>query len=660
MKTNKLLMKAIEYLQVYKFSVIPINPRNKRPLLSSWKRYQKNHPTVEELNRWWTKWPNANIGVVTGKISGIIVFDTDKPEAVEYLKKHGGIPPTWQAKTKKGYHFYFRYPSDEIDENEELRGVRLHDVGLDVQSDGRYVIAPPSVHPTGALYEWDKYLNPREGELESLNQQHLDIITENRTPKAQEWKSKRKGGAEDGTRNETLYKLISSRIGQGRDEDFDDSLNWAIGWNTTGKPPMSQEEVERTVQSAWSKHLSNHPEDNLPETRDVQTELVFPEVMSGLAGRFAELYSEYLEVPKHFLYIGFLVCLGVMLSGKVTIKSEIRPQPRMYVLLLGESADMRKSTALEKTEEFFKEVTRGDFPISHGVGSAEGLQQRLLGDNDNNDDIKPLLLYLDEFRSFVGKCRIDASVLLDCVTTLFESNNYSNATKKRNVQLSNAHLGLLAASTFETYEKVWSSQFTAIGFDNRLFLVPGDARKEFSIPQEVKSSEVDVLIRDVRTAIQGVNDVYRELDGIERLTVNDDAFKVYDDWYLNKLPRSIYAKRIDGYALRLMILLAVNDNKSTIDLETVEKAINIANWQIQVRKTHAPIDADNKVAKMEEKIRRALRTHGPLLPGRLKQLTNANRDGLWVFETAINNLKRAKEVFFSSKHGKYYMPQEEI
>ena len=68
--------------------------------------------------------------------------------------------------------------------------------------------------------------------------------------------------------------------------------------------------------------------------------------------------------------------IGSFLADRVTLASEIAPQPRLFVLLLGESADDRKSTGLNKTVGFFRSALE-DFHVCLGVGSAEGLQLRL-------------------------------------------------------------------------------------------------------------------------------------------------------------------------------------------------------------------------------------------------------------------------------------------
>jgi len=205
--------------------------------------------------------------------------------------------------------------------------------------------------------------------------------------------------------------------------------------------------------------------------------LTFPDVISGIAGEFADTYSARLEVPRHFFFMAFLTCLGNIISDRVSIDSELRTEPRLYTLLLGQSADDRKSTALSKVTNFFHEAME-KFNICWGVGSAEGLQEKL---SDGNK----LLLCFDEFKQFVSKCKIESSVLLPCVNSLFENTWYESRTRQKSIVLKDVHLSVLAASTVDTYERTWDPSFTDIGFNNRLFLVPGSGERKFPIPEKI-------------------------------------------------------------------------------------------------------------------------------------------------------------------------------
>jgi hypothetical protein len=183
----------------------------------------------------------------------------------------------------------------------------------------------------------------------------------------------------------------------------------------------------------------------------------FPEqVLTGAAGNFAGVYNELIESCPQFLYMAYLSCLGNVLCPKLSVKTTLKTPPRLYVVLVGESADDRKSTAIDAVVDFFWSVLGNDFHYSEGVGSAEGLHRILKkADEQYSDRATGTLLVHDEFKAFVSKCNIDNSVLLPCVNTLFEKTRYENSTKKHEIIIENAHLSMLAASTIETYEKIY-------------------------------------------------------------------------------------------------------------------------------------------------------------------------------------------------------------
>ena len=272
------------------------------------------------------------------------------------------------------------------------------------------------------------------------------------------------------------------------------------------------------------------------------------------------------------------------------------------------------------------------------MGSAEGLQRLLATPGLGG---QKLLLCLDEFKQFVSKCKIEGSILLPCVNSLFESNEYEGNTKTSRIKLENAYLSILAASTVKTYENTWSNQFTDIGFNNRLFLVPGRGKRKYAVPLVIPKTDKDKLGRRLKEILEHVR-------RHGRLAMTDGARDLFQAWYLN-LPPSIHTKRIDTYAMRLMPLLAINELKSEVDEEIVEKTLALCNWQVNVRRLHDPVDADNAVARMEEKIRRVVGAKGLLKEYELKKHVNANRTGLWIFNTALTNLRGGGEVAGNAK-----------
>lgn len=366
-------------------------------------------------------------------------------------------------------------------------------------------------------------------------------------------------------------------------------------------------------------------------------------VMTGTAGYFADTYADHIEAPEHFLFMAYLTCLGAVLSRRLTINSELRTQPRLFTVLVGESATDRKSTTLRIADNHFRGVIE-HFSSCWGVGSAEGLQKFL--NKSKGDDSPGTILILDELKSFVNKCKIESSILLPSVNTLFESNRFESHTKKRSIEIDNAHLCMLAASTLETYERIYTPAFISIGFTNRVFLVTGTAKRQFSFPEKVPESDIDIMRNNLVKVLRHVG------NGLE-LEITPEAKELFHKWYLN-MEDSVHARRLDGYAHRLMMLLAVNDLKNEIDVETIKNTLDLCDWQLEIRKLHDPIDADSEIAKLEERIRRAL-SQGTLTERKLKQKTNANRSGLWVYNQAVSNLRKADEIAWDKKRKEWYL-----
>jgi len=250
------------------------------------------------------------------------------------------------------------------------------------------------------------------------------------------------------------------------------------------------------------------------------------------------------------------------------------------------------------------------------------------------------LLVIDELKAFMGKCKIQSSVLLPCVNTLFEQNDYQNKTANSDIKLEGVHLSLLSACTVETYESAWDASFTDIGFTNRIFIVPAGGDKRFSMPRRIPEKEKQYIKLMLYGMLHWIG------EGLE-LSISEGARRKYDKWYDN-LERSIHTKRLDTYAVRFMLLFAVNDFKAEIDEVIVEKAVALANWQLAMRRQYDPIDAETRAAAMEERIRRRLKIK-PHSDRELRQRCNANRFGIRIYQWALTNLKSVGEVYFDSE-----------
>jgi hypothetical protein len=506
--------------------------------------------------------------------------------------------------------------------SDHARGIEIYDAGRFFTVTGDWVRGYPSTIESRNKELLDLY--------KSLSKDNGNSPCTSRNPIG--WQDDLLKGVGTGSRHRTALRLAGRWAEKGHSDS--EIVQFIIAWNQNNVPRKVElsDPNSKEMQDIINYVRGKHAEPEAPS----KDPLVFPrQLLTGAAGAFAQTYAEHLEVPAHFLWVSYLTCVGSAVSGLVTLESEIKPSTRVFALLLGESADDRKSTAIAKTVNAFKEWVH-EFASCWGIGSAEGLQ-KLMVKNSN------LLLVFDEFKQFVSKCKIDGSILLPCVNSLFENTWYESHTSKSDINLNNAHLSLLAASTVQTYERIWDSTFLDIGLPNRLFLVPGKGERRFSIPSKV--GNLPGLKNDLA-------EVLRHVGKLGEYPITQEARGLYHNWYMSLEP-SAHTKRLDTYALRFMVLLTANELKMEVDAKTVQDVITLMDWQLAVRQALDPIDADNRTARLEEKIRRAL-AKGNLLDRNLKQIVHANREGLWAYQVAMRNLREAKEIVWNKDEKKWH------
>ena len=141
------------------FPVFPCNC--KIPLTKN--GYKDASKEIEKVQKLFSDHPNANIGLVTGKVSGVWVLDIDTKndagglESLEKLEKeYGMLPETLRSITwSGGRHYFFKYPERGMGCKTGIRP------GIDIRGDGGYVIVPPSV-VEGKSYIWDSLVDVAE------------------------------------------------------------------------------------------------------------------------------------------------------------------------------------------------------------------------------------------------------------------------------------------------------------------------------------------------------------------------------------------------------------------------------------------------------------------------------------------------------------------
>lgn len=239
--SKNLFQKALEFAS-RGYSIFPVGI-DKKPLIV-WKPYQTTPATDSEIEAWWQKFPKANIGIVTGKISGITVVDIDvKGDKVTSLET---FPETFTVRTPSlGYHLYYQYDAD-IKQTANTFPQFPH---VDIRNDGGYVVGPPSELPNGK-YEIIKNL-PLVPFPRNL------FLKEKKTVKTS---LKDLGTLKEGDgRNNELTKIVGGFIARMDPKDYETvAYPMVLAANSHIGQPLSEKEV-RTIFESITKRESAKP-----------------------------------------------------------------------------------------------------------------------------------------------------------------------------------------------------------------------------------------------------------------------------------------------------------------------------------------------------------------------------------------------------------------
>lgn len=163
---------AFYYRDKFNFSVIPLIPGDKKPLIK-WEEYQKRRASNDEIRQWFCKEPKANLGIVTGSISGIGVIDIDTEEGQRNIDCI--LPDTFltpMQHTPRGGRHLVCIINNKINNNSNV--IR----GCDFRGEGGYICAAPSVSSkNGKPYFWDEGINLENTELAPIPEAYLNAIS---------------------------------------------------------------------------------------------------------------------------------------------------------------------------------------------------------------------------------------------------------------------------------------------------------------------------------------------------------------------------------------------------------------------------------------------------------------------------------------------------
>lgn len=120
------------------WAVFPLAPGSKVPLIAGGRGFKDATRDAAVIREWWARCPEANVGIATGSASGFDVLDIDGLEGAQTVDAMPPLPPTATVRTPKGEHVYFAH-------RDGLKNAVRFAPGLDIRTDGGYVVGPGSV-----------------------------------------------------------------------------------------------------------------------------------------------------------------------------------------------------------------------------------------------------------------------------------------------------------------------------------------------------------------------------------------------------------------------------------------------------------------------------------------------------------------------------------
>jgi DNA-binding transcriptional ArsR family regulator len=210
------------------------------------------------LRAWWRAMPNANIGVRTGRASGIVVVDVDPAKGGEVAlaqleARHGPLPPTAEVATGGGgRHLWFAAPEGAP---VPCSAGRLGP-GLDVRGEGGYVVAPPSRHASGGRYVWTSprgiAIAPLPPWLASLMRGSAAAAEDGRDGHERLDVARVLAGVPEGERNDQLFRLAAKLRAADVPREVAERLALEAAARCT--PPLPEAEALQCVASAYGRY----------------------------------------------------------------------------------------------------------------------------------------------------------------------------------------------------------------------------------------------------------------------------------------------------------------------------------------------------------------------------------------------------------------------
>lgn len=249
------------------WSILPVRPDEKRPFMTNWRQYMHQKADLKTVTPWFTTLNGVGIGMVTGKISNIVVLDIESYCPTPIKDVVDKYPTQLISRSGSGgYHLFYQYPISRQSISNRVGIFK----GADLRADGGFIVLPPTMHPCGNRYEWVS-----EGVPGVFPLALLELEAQPRTS-GDGWITEALRGVSEGGRNDTCARLAGYFFNKGMSADIVETL--LMEWNERNDPPLPAREIRTTLKSIERSHVdvgqqftSVQFENDEPKRREEQT-----------------------------------------------------------------------------------------------------------------------------------------------------------------------------------------------------------------------------------------------------------------------------------------------------------------------------------------------------------------------------------------------------
>jgi hypothetical protein len=559
------------------------------------------------VDAWWKAWPDSNIGIACGAPSGIFVVDIDPRngglETWECILDEAGgaakLATTYTVYTGGGgMHYYFDYTPSMA-----LRS-KLG-TGIDVQANGKYVVAPPSVHPDGGSYEslggviqsppeWLSELLLPDPVVEKVQKVHDPNDTRpgtlwaNNTPWASilepygwKWIGSDKGvaywcrpGKSDGISATTNYE--------------ESDLLYVFSSSTPFEPNRGYDKVGALAVLKYGGDVTA----TLSELKDTYTpsaglsfEGLFEPVKTAAVTPVATSYSYESVLPatnfiSKYIEYGNLqtdaaseyheaAALILLALATTNLRANLAPYPgglrtNLYLCLVGTTTRSRKSTSQNICEDL------ADSLVPYGILPSKSTTEALVNKLAGHSGLASVWLP-DELGMNLAEisARTHLQGIEDLLLTLYGGKEYVYAKVADIVTVRNAHLSVLGAATPESLALMGPTAMLG-GLLPRFGIVLPPA---LPLPRSVQS--IGSLVKQRKDLLGDLREVMQHADENTEVSFAQSAIEALNKAELELVDTGAHTARLPAMLYKVATLVAAGRLSSEVSELDAKAAIQI-------------------------------------------------------------------------------------